>query len=80
MRATTAQRSVCLDHRQQQKDNIFYILRHDFGGSKHTLKRKARAKGKKWRSGIGGQQSEGHIIFVKRKLHTIVILSLKIAI
>jgi hypothetical protein len=57
MRATTAQRSVCLDHRQQQKDNIFYILRHDFGGSKHTLKRKARAKGKKWRTGIRGQRS-----------------------
>jgi len=70
-----------------KKDNIFYILRHDFGGSKHTLKRKARAKGKEWRSGIrgqrsgiGGQQSEGHIIFVKRKFLTIVILPLKIAI
>jgi len=71
----------------KNKDNIFYILRHDFGGSKHTLKRKARAKGKKWRtgirgqrSGIGGQQSEGHSIFVKRKFLTIVILPLKIAI
>jgi len=32
------------------KDNIFYNMRHDFGDSKHTLKRKAQAKGREWRT------------------------------